>query len=82
MHDKPVPIVVDEEGRLLNYLVRVGNGKSREETLLIIRPYVYYCFACETSVSFPERVAIDCDACGEHRFIRAVVANGDVMWIK
>lgn len=81
MDDRPTRIVVDEEGKLMNYLVRVGSGKG-DSPLNIIRPFAYYCFTCETCVLFPERVNMNCDACGEHRFIRAVVANGDVMWIK
>lgn len=76
-----ISVVVDEEGRLLNY-VPIAGRSMREKYRKIIRPYAYYCFACDNILREEERMHIDCDICGEHRFIRVVVANGDVMWIK
>lgn len=79
MIPSPPPFVVDEEGKLMNFLDEFS-GKGGKKKMK--RPYVYYCHDCETNFLFPERVYMKCFICGASRLVRVVVANGDLMWIK
>ena len=71
---KYVPIVVDEEGRLMNYLkpiMQTGGTIPNPP-----RPFIYYCFTCDNCVAWEIRDTVTCAECGEPRLVREEVNSG------
>ena len=70
--------VVDEYGRRIN---NIDYGKqfagyriSKMEDIIL---YVYYCFECDNSVEYEERVYMKCSICKNFRYVRTTEDDKD-----
>ena len=73
-----VPIVVDEDGRLMNFLSGQEKKKNADRHF---RPYAYFCFTCKNTIVLDAPVKICCEVCGDKRFVRIVRGN-QVVWAR